>query len=70
VTEQEASRAPDHSPVADRAQSLLGIITPVGNADPVTDAGFSALEAGLLREWLARLDEAHRSADKNNPASR
>ena len=70
VTEQGASRAAGRSPVADRAQSLLGIITPAGNADPVTDAGFSVLEAGLLREWLARLDEAHRSADESNPASR
>lgn len=62
LTEQAASPADDHSPIADRAQSLLGIITPAGNADPVTDAGFSVSEAGLLREWLTRLNEAYRSA--------
>jgi AcrR family transcriptional regulator len=62
VTEQGAPRGADRSPVADRAQSLLGIITPAGEADPVTDAGFSVYEAGLLREWLARLNRASRSA--------
>ena len=69
LTEQAKPRA-DRSPIADRAQSLLGIITPAGNTDPVTDAGFSVSEAGLLREWLARLNEAHRSANSSNPASR
>lgn len=58
VTEPRASRAADRSPIADRAQSLLGIITPAGGVDPVTDAGFSVSEAGLLREWLVRLDES------------
>ncbi|MFJ4654683.1 TetR/AcrR family transcriptional regulator [Nocardia sp. NPDC088792] len=61
LTEPPTPRADDHSPIADRAQSLLGIITPAGNADPVTDAGFSVFEAGLLREWLTRLDGAYRS---------
>ncbi|MFJ9779836.1 TetR/AcrR family transcriptional regulator [Amycolatopsis sp. NPDC101161] len=60
LTERTSPR-PDHSPIAERAQSLLGIITPAGNTDPVTDAGFSVSEAGLLREWLARLNEAHPS---------
>ncbi|WP_405166661.1 TetR/AcrR family transcriptional regulator [Nocardia sp. NBC_01499] len=61
LTEQAVPRADDRCPIADRAQSLLGIITPAGNADPVTDAGFSVFEAGLLREWLTRLDQTHRS---------
>ncbi|MFI1919828.1 TetR/AcrR family transcriptional regulator [Nocardia sp. NPDC020380] len=61
LTEQATPRTGDHSPIADRAQSLLGIITPAGNIDPVTDAGFSIFEAGLLREWLTRLDRTHRS---------
>jgi hypothetical protein len=64
VTEQPTPHADDRSPIADRAQSLLAIITPASNADPVTDAGFSVFEAGLLREWLARLNEAHRSAGR------
>lgn len=58
LTEQATLRADDRCPIADRAQSLLGVITPAGNADPVTDAGFSVFEAGLLREWLARLTDA------------
>ena len=66
LTEQATLRADDGSPVADRAQSLLGIITPAGNADPVTDAGFSVFEAGLLREWLTRLNEAYRSTGSDN----
>lgn len=61
VTEQRRSGT-DRSPIADRAQSLLGIITPAGDADPVTAAGFSVSEAGLLREWLARLDEGTQGA--------
>lgn len=61
VTEPGTPRAADRSPVADRARSLLGIITPAGDADPVTASGFSVSEAGLLREWLARLDRAQRS---------
>lgn len=68
VTEKGASRAADRSPIADRAQSLLGIITPAGDTDPVADAGFSVYEAGLLREWLARLDEAHRPGESSDPA--
>ncbi|MBB1153893.1 MULTISPECIES: TetR/AcrR family transcriptional regulator [Amycolatopsis] len=52
---------PESSPIADRAQALLGIITPTEDADPVTEAGFSVSEAGLLREWLARLKEASAS---------
>lgn len=56
LTEQSTPRAP----ITDRAQALLGIITPTGTADPVTDAGFSVFEAGLLREWLTRLGEAYR----------
>ncbi|MBR7825964.1 TetR/AcrR family transcriptional regulator [Actinospica sp. MGRD01-02] len=68
VTERTASRD-DRSPIADRAQALLGIITPAGGTDPVTDAGFSVFEAGLLREWLARLEEAaQRSAGGSDPA--
>lgn len=61
VTEQP-NGANGPSPVADRAQSLLGIITPTDNADPMADAGFSPSEAALLREWLARLTDAHRPA--------
>ncbi|QIS22102.1 TetR-like C-terminal domain-containing protein [Nocardia terpenica] len=57
LTEQTTPRVKDRSPIADRAQSLLGIITPTGDTDPVTDAGFSIFEAGLLREWLTRLNE-------------
>ncbi|MGW4401809.1 TetR/AcrR family transcriptional regulator [Amycolatopsis nivea] len=52
--------APESSPIADRAQALLGIITPTEETDPVAEAGFSVFEAGLLREWLARLNEASR----------
>ncbi|MGW7536133.1 TetR/AcrR family transcriptional regulator [Amycolatopsis sp. NPDC054798] len=58
LTERAAPE--DRSPIADRAQALLGIVTPTKDADPVTDAGFSVFEAGLLREWLARLDNASR----------
>ncbi|MGV9297364.1 MULTISPECIES: TetR/AcrR family transcriptional regulator [Amycolatopsis] len=58
LTEQDAPE--ESSPIADRAQALLGIVTPTKDADPVTDAGFSVSEAGLLREWLARLEEASR----------
>lgn len=60
LTEQSASRADERSPIADRAESLLGIVAPAKDSDPVTDAGFSVFEAGLLREWLARLTEASR----------
>ncbi|MDF3292584.1 TetR/AcrR family transcriptional regulator [Streptomyces silvisoli] len=70
VTEQATSRADDRSPIFDRAQSLLGIVTPADDADPVTDAGFSVFEAGLLREWLVRLAEAHRPADGSDRRSR
>ncbi|WP_269858805.1 TetR/AcrR family transcriptional regulator [Streptomyces sp. RPT161] len=70
VTEQATSRVGDRSPIVDRAQSLLGIVTPAGDADPVTDAGFSVFEAGLLREWLVRLTEAHRPADGSDRRSR
>jgi len=70
VTEPRGSDAAARFPVADRAQALLGIITPAGDADPVTDAGFSVFEAGLLREWLARLDEANRSAGGGGSAPR
>ncbi|WP_037715397.1 MULTISPECIES: TetR/AcrR family transcriptional regulator [Actinomycetes] len=58
LTEQTAPA--EGSPIADRAQALLGIVAPTKDADPVTDAGFSVFEAGLLREWLARLDKAGR----------
>ncbi|MFB9928181.1 TetR/AcrR family transcriptional regulator [Amycolatopsis halotolerans] len=58
LTEQKAPG--ESSPIADRAQALLGIVTPAKDVDPVTDAGFSVSEAGLLREWLARLNEASR----------
>ncbi|GAA1023903.1 MULTISPECIES: TetR/AcrR family transcriptional regulator [Amycolatopsis] len=58
LTEQKAPV--DASPIADRAEALLGIVAPAGDADPVTDAGFSVFEAGLLREWLARLGKASR----------
>ncbi|MET9492412.1 TetR/AcrR family transcriptional regulator [Nocardia sp. NPDC006630] len=68
LTEQATSRA-DH-PIADRAQSLLGIITPAGNTDPATEAGFSVFEAGLLREWLTRLNDACRPRGQQQPASR
>jgi AcrR family transcriptional regulator len=70
LTEQAKPRADDRFHIADRAQSLLAIVTPASDSDPVTDAGFSVFEAGLLREWLARLNEAHRSAGSSNPASR
>ncbi|MFI6043896.1 TetR/AcrR family transcriptional regulator [Nocardia sp. NPDC051321] len=59
LTEQATLRPTD--PIADRTRSLLGIITPMRDVDPVTEAGFSVFEAGLLREWLARLDNAYRT---------
>ncbi|MQY22153.1 TetR/AcrR family transcriptional regulator [Nocardia macrotermitis] len=63
LTEAPAPRAEHRSPIADRARSLLGIITPTGDTDPVTGVGFSVSEAGLLREWLARLEHAHRCVE-------
>lgn len=64
VTVEPTPRATDRSPIADRARSLLGIATPTGDADPLTAAGFSTFEAGLLREWLTRLDAAPQPADE------
>lgn len=58
VTVRGASRAAGRSPVAERAESLLGIVTNAGDSDPVTAAGFSVFEAGLLREWLGRLAQS------------
>jgi AcrR family transcriptional regulator len=69
VTEEPTPRSDDRSPIADRAQSLLGIATPTGDSDPLADAGFSVFEAGLLREWLARL-EAHRGRQGPRAAKR
>ncbi|WP_162958310.1 TetR/AcrR family transcriptional regulator [Nocardia yunnanensis] len=47
------------NPIADRARSLLAIITPADNTDPLTTTGFTAVEAALLREWLTRIETAH-----------
>lgn len=57
VTDSPAASGSSASPTAERAQALLGIITPTDNTDPARQAGFSTAEASLLREWLARLGD-------------